>query len=225
MAPLFHKLSKFRRNANNGSDRQSVNISESGPLPHRSRSAHHPGPSTNSTRDGKHQSTSNPISTAGHAASGLPTSAQASNPPTRLRPPSISTVESRTAENTKDYWQLAIEKLKEEDPSLSDAAAAIQRAASVLGTDFAAELLRATDRAQKKLRDKRWQLTVGDRTFILRDRLQKIFKAVTIFNDLGKAAGQIDPIHVGVPWAGLCVLMQVRLNHSCCPFLISLSWP
>jgi len=115
------------------------------------------------------------------------------------------------ADNVKqDYWRLAVEKLKDEEPSLSDAITALQHAASEVGNDFAAELLLATKRSQNELVAKRWRFAVGGREVVLRDQLDKIIKAVTLFKDLGGAVGSIDPLHAGLPWAGICVLMQVR---------------
>jgi len=117
----------------------------------------------------------------------------------------------------KDYWQLAIEKLKDEDPSLSDAVTALQEAASQAGDDFTDQLLLATQQSHEEVIAKRWKFNVGERTVVLRDQLDKIVKAVTLFKDVGAAAGSIDPLHAGLPWAGFCVLMQVHFHPSRIP--------
>jgi hypothetical protein len=114
----------------------------------------------------------------------------------------------------KDYWQLAIDKLKDEDPSLSAAVTALQEAASHAGDDFTDQLLLATQQAHEEVIAKRWKFNVGARTVVIRDQLDKIVKAVTLFKDVGVAAGNIDPLHAGLPWAGFCVLMQVHFRPS-----------
>jgi hypothetical protein len=124
----------------------------------------------------------------------------------------------------KDYWQLAIDKLKDEDPSLSDAITALQEAASQAGDDFTDQLLRVTQQSRQEVVAKRWKFNVGERTIVLRDQLDKIVKAVTLFKDVGAGAGNIDPLHAGAPWAGFCVLMQVYFQPSQIP-LVHLSDP
>ena len=42
-------------------------------------------------------------------------------------------------------------------------------------------------------------------------RVENVLKA---FKELGNAAAQIDPIHIALPWAGLCFLLQVHLHRS-----------
>jgi hypothetical protein len=45
----------------------------------------------------------------------------------------------------KDYWQLAVDQLQEEDSSIADRIAGVQQAAAATGnTDFAAQLLHTT---------------------------------------------------------------------------------
>jgi hypothetical protein len=44
---------------------------------------------------------------------------------------------------------------------------------------------------------------------VLRDQFDQLVKAITLFKDVGNAAGSIDPLHAGLPLAGFCVLMQV----------------
>ena len=111
----------------------------------------------------------------------------------------------------KDYWQLAIDKLKEEDPSTADQIAAVQQAAAETGsTDFAAQLLRATKQSQATLEAKRWKIPTRGGEVVLRDHLDRLLKVVTVFKDVGNAAASLDPVHAGLPLAGFCVLMQVR---------------
>jgi hypothetical protein len=128
---------------------------------------------------------------------------------------STSQDEIATGANTskKDYWQLAIDKLKEENSSVADQIAGVQQAAAAAGSpDFAAQLLHTTQQGQRELESKRWKISAGSREVVLRDQFDRLVKAITLFKDIGNAAGGIDPLHAGLPLAGFCVLMQVGLS-------------
>jgi hypothetical protein len=118
----------------------------------------------------------------------------------------------------KDYWQLAVDQLQEEDSAVADQIAGVQQAATAAGNaDFAAQLLYTTKQGQQELESKRWKIGTGSRGVVLRDQFDQLVKAVTLFKDVGNAAGSIDPLHAGLPLAGFCVLMQVR---SACGVLV-----
>jgi len=111
----------------------------------------------------------------------------------------------------KDYWQLAVDQLQEEDSAVADQIAGVQQAATAAGdVDFAAQLLYTTKQGQQELESKRWKIGTGSRRVVLRDQFDQLVKAVTLFKDVSNAAGSIDPLHAGLPLAGFCVLMQVR---------------
>lgn len=181
--------------------------------------------------------TSKPQSLADQQSSSLPSP---SVPPSTkiLSPPSSTTNLGRAASTTtpqnfqngrrqdetswrtiaakKDYWRLAIEKLQDEDSSVADQIAGVQRAAADAGdADFAVQLLHTTEQSQQVLEAKRWKITTGSREFVLRDQFGRLMKAVTWLKDVGTAAGSIDPLHAGLPLAGFCVLMQV-CPVTCC---------
>ncbi|KAL1961619.1 hypothetical protein VTN77DRAFT_1394 [Rasamsonia byssochlamydoides] len=60
----------------------------------------------------------------------------------------------------KDYWQLAVNKFKKDEPSLSESLAAVQNAAAAVGPNFAENLLHAAKEAHDKLLEKRWKFKV-----------------------------------------------------------------
>jgi hypothetical protein len=112
----------------------------------------------------------------------------------------------------KDYWQLAVDQLQEEDSTVAEQITGVQRAAAAAGNaDFAAQLLHITQQGRQELELKRWKIITGSREIVLRDQFDRLVKAVTLFKDVGNAAASIDPLHAGLPLAGFCVLMQVGL--------------
>lgn len=129
-------------------------------------------------------------------------------------PPPVNATLQKTTPVTlvtkKDYWQLAVEKLQEEDASITEQIAGVQQAAAAAGTtDFAAQLLQTTQQSKEALEAKRWKISTGSQDIVLRDRFDRLLKVLMGFKDVGAAAGMIDPLHAGLPLAGLCVLMQV----------------
>ncbi len=141
-----------------------------------------------------------------HGSPSLPPPTPCPDPRTREPP----TTPVATKVDKKDYWQLAIDKLKEEEPSVASQIAAVQEAATVSGsTDFAAQLFHVTTQSQQALEAKRWKITTRAGEVVLRDRLSRLLKAVTVFKDVGNAAASLDPVHAGLPLAGFCLLMQV----------------
>ena len=110
----------------------------------------------------------------------------------------------------KDYWLLAVEKLRAEEPALRSAITAVQEAAATTGDNVVSQLILATERSRDTLLAKQWKFGLGGKEIVVRDQLDKLVKAVQIFRDLGSAAAGIDPLHAGLPWAGICLIMQVR---------------
>ncbi|KAE8446360.1 hypothetical protein EG329_012109 [Mollisiaceae sp. DMI_Dod_QoI] len=53
------------------------------------------------------------------------------------------------------------------------------------------------------MKQKQWVLQWDQKSIVVRDQAERIVKFVQTFSNLGAAIAQIDPIHVGIPWAGL----------------------
>jgi hypothetical protein len=120
----------------------------------------------------------------------------------------------------KDYWQLAAQKLQEEDPSTEAQIKALRAAAAdkASETDLAAQLLHATKQSQAALESKRWKITVSSREIELHKQFERLVKAITLIKDVGNAAASLDPVHAGLPFAGFCLLMQVCPLYPTQPF-------
>jgi hypothetical protein len=140
--------------------------------------------------------------------------AQRDTPPTDppLNGDTIETTAPSAQVTKKDYWQLAIDALQAEDlkGSIKKQIAAIRQEAAAAGTtDFADLLLRTTQQSQRDLEARRWKIGTGSWSVHVRQQLDRTIKALQIFKELSSPAYNIDPVHVGLPLAGLCVLMQV----------------
>jgi hypothetical protein len=65
---------------------------------------------------------------------------------------------------------------------------------------------------EKKLaimNDKQWRIKVCGRSVEVREQVDKIVKIVLVAKDFISTAASLDPVHVGLPWAGVCILLPV----------------
>ena len=113
----------------------------------------------------------------------------------------------------KDYWTIASQKLRAE-PALAEALDRIQAAALLEGHNLADVLLSETEKRKNQLLQKRWKINLAGKEITLHDKLSKICKSVQGFKDMGSQVAGLDPLHAGLPWAGLCLLMQIALSES-----------
>ena len=44
---------------------------------------------------------------------------------------------------------------------------------------------------------------------VFRDKADTVVSLISKFKDIGSIAAGADPVHVGLPWAGICLLLQV----------------
>ena len=80
------------------------------------------------------------------------------------------------------------------------------------GRDFVDIILSDVEQKKAQLKQKRWKVTFAGKEVIIREQLNKIIKAVQVSKDLGSAIAGLDPLHAGLPWAGICFLMQIALG-------------
>ncbi|KAH6670609.1 hypothetical protein B0J14DRAFT_99850 [Halenospora varia] len=64
------------------------------------------------------------------------------------------------------------------------------------------------------MKQKQWVLQWNQRPLVIRDQAERVVKFVQTFSALGTAVAQIDPIHVGIPWAGVCAILTLVLNDT-----------
>ncbi|KAI9888211.1 MAG: hypothetical protein M1814_001089 [Vezdaea aestivalis] len=75
----------------------------------------------------------------------------------------------------------------------------------------------ATDAAndkQKACLDKRWSFILNGKKVILRERADKVIHWLDRFKSIGDVASNADPVHVGLPWAGIRFLLETAMAES-----------
>jgi hypothetical protein len=70
-------------------------------------------------------------------------------------------------------------------------------------------LLITTKDKRKVCEDKRWTFQFKEHTVRLRDTADKVIVWLDKFKAVGDIAVNVDPMHAGLPWAGIRFLLQV----------------
>lgn len=71
------------------------------------------------------------------------------------------------------------------------------------------QALAATRQKQTIYQAKRWTFTFRGHTVVLREKADNIVKWLDQFKEVGDVASSVDPVHVGLPWAGIRFLLEV----------------
>lgn len=58
--------------------------------------------------------------------------------------------------------------------------------------------------------EKRWTFTVTGRTIAVKEKADKVVGWLNRFRAVGDVVANVDPVHVGLPWAGIRLLLEVK---------------
>ena len=76
------------------------------------------------------------------------------------------------------------------------------------------QALTAAKEKQRYCIEKRWTFIFGGRTVVLKEKADKVvgcLKRFAVFRDI---VANVDPVHMGLPWAGIRLLLEVKLYAS-----------
>ena len=111
----------------------------------------------------------------------------------------------------RDFLNKALQLLSEQER------ATIQEHILPTVEDIDSMLLCAFNAAKDKQRlceSKRWVFTFRGHTLRLGDEADKVVRWLDRFKQLGDIAANADPIHAGLPWAGIRFLLEVQYYRS-----------
>lgn len=58
---------------------------------------------------------------------------------------------------------------------------------------------------------RQWRIKLSDdKSIVVREQIDQIVKIVLLVKDFGSSLASMDPLHAGLPWAGVCMLLPVR---------------
>lgn len=84
---------------------------------------------------------------------------------------------------------------------------------TLISSDIDSALNQALAAAKEKQRccyEKRWTFTFAGRAVTLKDEADKVVRWLNRFKAVGDVAVKVDPVHAGLPWAGIRLLLEVR---------------
>ncbi|TGO13768.1 hypothetical protein BPAE_0711g00010, partial [Botrytis paeoniae] len=62
--------------------------------------------------------------------------------------------------------------------------------------------------------ERRWTFQLGKRTLVLRDEAEKVLRGLRRFKEVGDIIVNVDPLHAGLPWAAIRLLLEVTISDS-----------
>lgn len=72
-----------------------------------------------------------------------------------------------------------------------------------------AQLSQLVDEKLTYMNERQWRISLGKQSIEVRTQVDRILKIITVAKDFGSSLASLDPIHAGLPWAGVCVLLPV----------------
>lgn len=125
----------------------------------------------------------------------------------------------------EDLWMEAYRRLRQRDKQLVEDFEHILQLES--GTSQATDIAprpiptlmqEAVSRRVDLWNERRWRFRLGNKQIHLRKKVDEIIKNVLKTKDILLAVGQVDPVHLGLPLAGVCLLLSVSDQRGRSPF-------
>ncbi|KAL1969261.1 hypothetical protein VTN77DRAFT_9453 [Rasamsonia byssochlamydoides] len=123
---------------------------------------------------------------------------------------------SERSPEREDLWMEAYKRLRQRDQKLVEDFEYIVRVESDTSeeTDIALKpipmLMQETvSRTVVLWNERRWRFRLGNKQIHLRRKVDEVIKNVLKTKDILIAVGQVDPVHIGLPLAGVCLLLSL----------------
>ena len=112
-----------------------------------------------------------------------------------------------------DLWKEAFERLRSRDMKLVQRYEGVMAKAIVDQADGDTQtIIQSVLRSQRaNILRKQWRFHLGGKSIVVNTQIDRIIKIVKAFRDVGTIASNADPVHAGLPWAGVCMLLTVSL--------------
>lgn len=122
------------------------------------------------------------------------------------------------AEPLKELWSRAYDLLQKDEKDL------VEKYELILARELNAETTsthahnpqqrqkQMADLVERKLaamRDREWRITIKGKPLEVRKQVDRVLKTVVAAKDFVSSIASMDPVHAGLPWAGVCMLLPV----------------
>jgi hypothetical protein len=71
------------------------------------------------------------------------------------------------------------------------------------------EMMKITTERIDVMKSKQWMIRWGEKTFSVREQIERIVRIVQQFSGIGTLLASLDPAHAGLAWSGVCLLLPV----------------
>ena len=88
---------------------------------------------------------------------------------------------------------------------------------SVSAEDAFDEVYDRATQLQQRCASKTIEWTYKGRQIYLHDQVDKVLHFLDKFRSVGDVIANVDPIHVGLPWAGIRIILEVSIRRRLCP--------
>ena len=116
----------------------------------------------------------------------------------------------------KDLWKEALENLraKPETKEVLTRYEAILKSYAKLPAQANTQLRISSiiEDKVKVMEETQWKFQFGEKSIKVSEQVKKIVDAIIVFKDLGSSIASMNPVHAGIPWAGVCILLPVCLH-------------
>ena len=128
----------------------------------------------------------------------------------------ISSIDRVVPAKKISYWQLAAEQLQKNEPKTYEALKELRGNKSCCSEVLPSEMVNIIQKQKRTMEERQWALPfrVRGREIKIRDQLDTVLKVLQMFKDFGSVLSNLDPVHVGIPWAGVNIILQGALNDS-----------
>ena len=117
-----------------------------------------------------------------------------------------------------DLWGLAYKQLLAENEPLVRHYEEVLKTAAVASGDSTADTQKQIQSVlalkRKQVLQQQWRLQWGNKSIKVRTQVDRIVKIIGTFRGAGSVAANVDPLHAGLPWAGICFLLAVSTSES-----------
>ena len=128
----------------------------------------------------------------------------------------VNTPEENIPAKKVSYWGLAAEQLRNDEPKIYEALQELRENKSCHSQALPFEMVEIIEGQKKFMEERQWTLPfrVRGREIKIRNQLDTVLKVLQLFKDFGSVLSDLDPVHLGIPWAGVNLILQGALNDS-----------
>ena len=116
-----------------------------------------------------------------------------------------------------DIWGLAYNQLLAENEPLVRHYEEVLKTAGSVPDDSVADIQEQIQAVlvlkRKQVLQKQWRLQWRNKSIKVRVQIDRIVRIIGAFKEAGSVAVNVDPLHAGLPWAGICFLLAVSTSE------------